>query len=130
MTLCVARPTTGRSRDGTLAAHWLAIDGQQPSVAENPAPISKCTQRFESTDPLSANRGTMKMKATANVSPTSGGLRYHRMKGHEKVKRKELSVHELSVVSASRKSAWRFIFLHVVSRDLAIFRFTRYHFFV
>ena len=35
-------------------AHWLAIDGIQPTVPENPAPVSKDDQKLVAIDP--ANR--------------------------------------------------------------------------
>ena len=36
-----------------LRAHWLAIDGVQPSIPENPPPASKDQMLMESTNPLS-----------------------------------------------------------------------------
>jgi len=35
----------------TLRAHWLAIEGEQPAVPENPPPLSKDQQRIDSIDP-------------------------------------------------------------------------------
>ena len=37
----------------SLRAHWLAIDGVQPSIPENPPPASKDQMLMESTNPLS-----------------------------------------------------------------------------
>lgn len=34
-----------------VAAHWLAIEGIQPTVPENPPPLSKDAQKLESVDP-------------------------------------------------------------------------------
>lgn len=34
-------------------AHWLCIDGVQPTVPENPPPVSKDQQKLESIDPAS-----------------------------------------------------------------------------
>ncbi|KAG1687933.1 Transcription initiation factor TFIID subunit 6 [Nymphon striatum] len=42
----------------TLKAHWLSIEGIQPTVPENPPPISKDQQKNESIDPLSALKRT------------------------------------------------------------------------
>lgn len=33
--------------------HWLAIDGVQPTVPENPPSVSKDIQKLECVDPLS-----------------------------------------------------------------------------
>lgn len=37
----------------SLRAHWMAIDGVQPSIPENPPPASKDQMLMESTNPLS-----------------------------------------------------------------------------
>ena len=34
-------------------AHWLAIEGVQPSIPENPPPIDKDQQKKEAVDPAS-----------------------------------------------------------------------------
>ncbi|CAG0925664.1 unnamed protein product, partial [Notodromas monacha] len=37
--------------DAQLKVHWLAIDGIQPSIPENPPPIGKDLQKRDSSDP-------------------------------------------------------------------------------
>lgn len=39
--------------DVSLRAHWLSVDGVQPTVPENPPPLSKEAQKLESVDPVS-----------------------------------------------------------------------------
>ncbi len=73
-------------------AHWLAIDGIQPAMPENPPPVPKNQQRFENANPLARSQSKTKM------AHTPGWLKYHKLKAHEKVKLKELSMHELSVL--------------------------------
>lgn len=36
----------------TIESHWLAIDGVQPAIPENPPPLSREEQRLECVDPL------------------------------------------------------------------------------
>jgi transcription initiation factor TFIID subunit 6 len=37
----------------SVRAHWLSVDGVQPTVPENPPPLSKEAQKLESVDPIS-----------------------------------------------------------------------------
>lgn len=37
----------------SVRAHWLSVDGVQPTVPENPPPLSKEAQKLESVDPVS-----------------------------------------------------------------------------
>lgn len=39
--------------DVSVRAHWLSVDGVQPTVPENPPPLSKEAQKLESVDPVS-----------------------------------------------------------------------------
>jgi len=37
--------------ESMLAAHWLAIEGVQPAIPENPPPVAKDLQKLESINP-------------------------------------------------------------------------------
>lgn len=39
-------------QDVAIESHWLAIDGVQPAIPENPPPLSRDEQRLECVDPL------------------------------------------------------------------------------
>jgi len=70
--------------------------------------VPKNQQRFESANPLARSQSKTKM------AHTPGWLKYHKLKAHEKVKLKELSMHELSVVSNIRNVKLYMYSLHVL----------------
>ena len=76
-------------------AHWLSIDGDQPAVPENPGAVSRDLQRLDTHDPS--------VKTAINRPPQKVGDLPHRTKAiiPEKVRLKELTTHELSIVSQS-----------------------------
>lgn len=100
-------------RDIALNSHWLAIDGIQPAIPQNPPPLTPNEQRLECVDPLtfmsgySANHTRNKMIESIYHShpPTTGsqnqltGLKNTNvLKKHiEVVAVKPLATHELSV---------------------------------
>ncbi|CAG4923641.1 unnamed protein product [Colias eurytheme] len=79
--------------DVSLRAHWLSVDGVQPTVPENPPPLSKEAQKLESVDPIT------KLSKPANKDsagkPVCG--KAARLKASESVHVKQLATHELSV---------------------------------
>ncbi|XP_043284021.1 transcription initiation factor TFIID subunit 6-like isoform X2 [Venturia canescens] len=80
--------------DITLRAHWLCIDGVQPTIPENPPPVSKDAQKLESVDPttkLSAKTQNM------GVGKPGGGGKSQKLRNVETVHVKQLATHELSV---------------------------------
>ncbi|XP_033759737.1 transcription initiation factor TFIID subunit 6-like [Pecten maximus] len=80
--------------DLSLKAHWLSIDGVQPSIPENPPPATKDQQKSEILDTgvKSAIDKIQKPKAMIETVKAK-----HRHKAADLAKVKELSTHELSV---------------------------------
>lgn len=79
--------------DVSIKAHWLSIEGIQPTVPENPPPVSKDLQRVESIDPV-----TKLSKVVVPGSKVPGlPSKQERTKQVETVRVKQLATHELSV---------------------------------
>ncbi|XP_052753714.1 transcription initiation factor TFIID subunit 6-like isoform X2 [Galleria mellonella] len=79
--------------DVSVRTHWLSVDGVQPTVPENPPPLTKEIQKLESVDPISKlNKPTNK---DAAGKPMCG--KAARLKASESVHVKQLATHELSV---------------------------------
>ncbi|KAJ1528842.1 hypothetical protein ONE63_007216 [Megalurothrips usitatus] len=76
--------------DVSMRAHWLAIDGVQPTIPENPPPVSKDAQKLESVDPAS------KLGANAKDGSKSSAA-VQKPRNVETVHIKQLATHELSV---------------------------------
>ncbi|XP_034238407.1 transcription initiation factor TFIID subunit 6 [Thrips palmi] len=77
--------------DVTTRAHWLAIEGIQPTIPENPPPVSKDVQKLESVDPAS------KLAANAKDPSKSAAAKVQKPRNVETVHIKQLATHELSV---------------------------------
>src|SRR5882757_5326765 len=57
----------------SIRSHWLAIEGVQPAIPENPPPLSIDSPRNESIDPASNPGGKGgKASATGLYAPTVG----------------------------------------------------------
>jgi len=81
-----------------LRAHWLAIDGVQPSIPENPPPASKDQMLMESTNPLSKlNKKDAMDNKLGSLLQTQKPMAAPRLKTTETVNVKQLAKHELSV---------------------------------
>jgi hypothetical protein len=76
-------------------AHWLSIEGQQPAIPENPPAVSVDAQKIEALEP-SIKASILKPKAKANMNAVKPK---HKVKVQEKVEIKEITTHEMSVVS-------------------------------
>lgn len=78
--------------DITLRAHWLCVDGIQPTVPENPPPLSKDLQALDSVNPVNK-------LDRAHLKDTTGkpAIKAQKLKNVETVHVKQLATHELSV---------------------------------
>ncbi|XP_058482386.1 transcription initiation factor TFIID subunit 6 [Solea solea] len=83
--------------DVSLKAHWLSIEGVEPSIPENPPPATKEQQKVESTEPLKVVKPGQEDEAT--IQGKSQGATAADGKGKEKglIRLKPRSTHELSV---------------------------------
>ncbi|XP_050433272.1 transcription initiation factor TFIID subunit 6 isoform X1 [Adelges cooleyi] len=79
--------------DISIRCHWLAIDGVQPSVPENPPSVPKDVQKTECVDPL--NKLKKPIDKEVSGRPTTG--KAQKLKNVETVHVKQLATHELSV---------------------------------
>ncbi|XP_022231171.2 transcription initiation factor TFIID subunit 6 isoform X2 [Drosophila obscura] len=79
--------------DSTLRSHWFVVEGIQPTVPENPPPLSKDSQFVDSVNPvIKLDQGLNK---DAAGKPTTGKI--HKLKNVETIHVKQLATHELSV---------------------------------
>ena len=74
----------------------MTVDGVQPSVVENPTPITKTTLQKEAIEPTI--KSEMSNKRKPNAEP---GKSKQKLRTREKVQLKEVTTHELSVVSVT-----------------------------
>ena len=82
----------------SLRAHWLAIDGVQPSIPENPPAASKEQLLKESTNPLSKlNKKDAMDNKLGSLLQNQKPMAAARLKTTETVNVKQLAKHELSV---------------------------------
>jgi transcription initiation factor TFIID subunit 6 len=81
--------------DIIIRSHWLAIEGVQPAIPENPPPQSLESQRSECVDPASKLSKGNRSNGTGSFTPVVG--KPIKFRSSEQVFVKQLATHELSV---------------------------------
>ncbi|VVC45247.1 Histone-fold,TATA box binding protein associated factor (TAF),Armadillo-like helical,TAF6, C-terminal HEAT [Cinara cedri] len=90
----VNKPLAKLPLDISIHCHWLAIDGIQPNIPENPSPISRDIQKQECVNPIV---NLKKPTITKEIPKRSIIVNPQKWSSTETVYVKELATHELSV---------------------------------
>uniref|UniRef100_A0A2P2I8F5 Transcription initiation factor TFIID subunit 6 n=2 Tax=Hirondellea gigas TaxID=1518452 RepID=A0A2P2I8F5_9CRUS len=73
-----------------VKSHWLSIEGVQPAIPQNPAPVSKHLQKQDAVNPAS------KLAAAHSGDRNNRNIHGRGLKSVETVRVKQLATHELS----------------------------------
>lgn len=90
-------PTPKIPVDISVKAHWLCIEGIQPSLPENPPPASKELQKQEILDTSIKQTAAPNRLGHKRSHPDSSKHKHNHHKHKDLVKLKNLATHELSV---------------------------------
>ena len=85
----------------STSAHWLAIEGKQPTINENPEIISKADQTSDSLDPVRHLIGSLFVNSSESLSQTKSLTRKRYNLDSSKIKTS--NPHELSLVSSNER---------------------------